>query len=249
MEYYKKSSEKNVREPTMPVELREVTGRRLLREFIRFPLRLYHRHPYYVPALYRDELGTLSATRNPAFQFCRVRLWLAYRGGEVVGRIAAILNQRHEEKWGRRQVRFGWIDFIDDSEVSAALLTAVESWARELGAESVHGPLGFTDFDREGMLIEGFEELGTMASIYNYPYYPRHLEALGYHKDVDWVEYQIIRFPVNFRKIFFNMRRWCGKNTASASWRRDQPVSCYRLLRKCLKFYSRPISISMVSYS
>ena len=182
----------------MSVEIREVKSRRDLRKFVRFPLKLYHKHPYWVPSLIRDELNSLSPKSNPAFEFCEAKCWLAYQEGKIVGRITAILNNRHEETWGKRQVRFGWIDFIDDPEVSSALLTQVEVWAREKGAESVHGPLGFTDFDHEGMLVEGFDELGTMAAIYNYPYYPQHLDKLGYKKDVDWVEYQITipdKFP------------------------------------------------------
>ncbi|MBC8491591.1 MAG: GNAT family N-acetyltransferase [Candidatus Marinimicrobia bacterium] len=182
----------------MSVEIREVKSRRDLRKFVRFPLKLYHKHPYWVPSLIRDELNSLSPKSNPAFEFCEAKCWLAYQEGKIVGRITAILNNRHEEKWGKRQVRFGWIDFIDDPDVSTALLTQVEVWAREKGAESVHGPLGFTDFDHEGMLVEGFDELGTMAAIYNYPYYPQHLDKLGYKKDVDWVEYQITipdKFP------------------------------------------------------
>ena len=181
----------------MSVQLKEVVTRRDLKKFVKFPLSLYRNHSCFVPTLITDDLNTLSV-KNPAFEFCDVKIWLAYQNAKIVGRIVAILNQHHEEKWGKRQVRFGWIDFIDDEEVSAALLGKVENWAKEVGAESVHGPLGFTDFDHEGMLVEGFDELGTMATIYNYDYYPQHLEKLGYKKDVDWIEYQITipdKFP------------------------------------------------------
>ncbi|MGC9365372.1 MAG: hypothetical protein ACP5FZ_12505 [Fidelibacterota bacterium] len=184
----------------MSVQIKEVQSRRDLKKFVKFPLSLYWNHPYFVPTLIQDDMNTLSAGKNPAFEFCEVKNWLAYKEGRIVGRITAILNGRHEEKWGKRQVRFGWIDFIDDEEVSKALLTTVEDWARAKQAKSVHGPLGFTDLDHEGMLVEGFEELGTMATIYNYPYYPRHLERLGYRKDVDWVEFRIKvpeKFPEN----------------------------------------------------
>ncbi len=182
----------------MSIQIKEVQNRRDLKKFVKFPLSLYRGNPNWVPTLITDDLNTLSAKTNPAFEFCKVKIWLAYKDKRIVGRIVAILNQRHEDKWGKRQVRFGWIDFIEDFEVSTALLGAVEDWAKELGAESVHGPLGFTDFDHEGMLVEGFDELGTMAAIYNYPYYPQHLEKLGYRKDVDWIEYQITipeKFP------------------------------------------------------
>jgi GNAT superfamily N-acetyltransferase len=144
-----------------------------------------------VPALVFDELNTLRKDRNPAFEHCEARYWLAYRDGEIAGRVAAILNRKHIEKWGQRYLRFGWIDFVDDEAVSAALLGAVEAWAREAGLEAVHGPLGFTDMDREGMLIDGFDELATMITIYNHPYYPKHLEKLGYVKDIDWMEFEM----------------------------------------------------------
>ncbi len=181
----------------MSVQLKEIQSRKDLLKFVKFPLSHYRNHPYFVPTLIMDDMNTLSPQKNPAFEFCEAKCWLAYRNQKIVGRIAAIFNHRHEEKWGKRQVRFGWIEFIDDPEVSAVLLGAVENWAKEIGAESVHGPLGFTDFDHEGMLIEGFDKLGTMATIYNYPYYPEHLEKLGYRKDVDWVEYQI-KIPETF---------------------------------------------------
>jgi len=175
----------------MSVQIKEVLSHRDLKKFVKFPLSLYQDHPYWVPTLIQDDLNTLSAKKNPAYKFCEVKNWLAYKDGKIAGRITAILNSKHEKKWGKRQVRFGWIDFIEDEDVSTALMETVETWAQEKGAESVHGPLGFSDFDHEGMLIEGFKEMGTMATIYNYAYYPKHLEKLGYKKDVDWVEYQI----------------------------------------------------------
>ncbi len=179
----------------MAVTLVEVKTKKQLKTFVRFPHRLYRKHPYYVPTLDFDEMNTLRPDKNAAFEFCEARYWLAYKNGKIAGRIAGILNKRYIEIWGKKHLRFGWIDFIDDAEVAAALLGAVESWARELGMEAVHGPLGFTDLDREGMLIEGFDELGTMATIYNYPYYPAYLVQMGYEKDTDWIEYEIIAPP------------------------------------------------------
>ncbi|HEX9933712.1 MAG TPA: hypothetical protein VGB38_00845 [bacterium] len=175
----------------MDIQMHEVLHSKDLKTFIRFPGTLYKKNPYWVPPLFFDEFRTLSKDKNPAFDHCEARYWMAVRGGRVVGRIAAIINHLHMEKWKQRYVRFGWIDFIDDTAVSRSLLDAVETWAREKGMTTVHGPLGFTDLDPEGMLIEGFEELGTLASIYNHPYYPVHMEKLGYVKDVDWVEYEI----------------------------------------------------------
>jgi len=173
------------------IQLREVHTMQGLRAFVSFPLTLYRGNPYYVPAPVFDDLNTFRRDRNPAFETCEARYWLAYREGRVVGRVAGIHNPQHEARWNEPYLRFGWLDFVDDPAVSAALLGAVEAWAREKGLRAVHGPLGFTDLDREGMLVEGFEELGTLATSYNYAYYPEHLERLGYVKDVDWIEYEI----------------------------------------------------------
>ncbi len=185
----------------MPIEIREVTTKRQLKTFINFPLSLYDKNPYWVPPLYFDEVNTLDWDKNPAFAVNQARYWLAYQDHQVVGRIAGIYNPPYIEKWGKRNLRFGWIDFIDDEDVSAALMKTVEEWARSLAMEAVHGPLGFTDLDPEGMLIEGFNELGTMALIYNHAYYPEHLKKLGYQKEVDWLEYEILVPETPIEKI------------------------------------------------
>jgi GNAT superfamily N-acetyltransferase len=176
----------------MEIQVREVATLKELKAFIRFPFELYRGNPNWVPTLMFDELNTLRRDKNPAFEYCEARYWLAWQDGRIVGRVAAILNHMHTEKWGQRYMRFGWIDFIDDPRVPAALLGTVEVWAKEAGMEAVHGPLGFTDMDREGMLVEGYDELATMVTLYNHPYYPQHLEKLGYVKDTDWVEYELI---------------------------------------------------------
>jgi GNAT superfamily N-acetyltransferase len=175
----------------MDVQILEVTRPKQLKAFIRFPETLFRGNPYYVPSLIFDELNTLRRDKNPAFEHCEAKYWLALRRGRIVGRVAGIINRLHIEKWKQPYVRFGWIDFIDDPAVPGALLGTVEAWAREKGMTAVHGPLGFTDLDREGMLVEGFDELGTLATNYNHPYYPVHLEKLGYVKDTDWVEYEM----------------------------------------------------------
>lgn len=175
----------------MSVEIREVTSSQDLKLFIQFPYQLYKGNPYWVPGLFSDEENTLSPEKNPAFSYSQARCWLALEDHRVVGRVAAIISEGHRQRWNQAYMRFGWIDFVDDPKVSAALMARVEKWAREKKLVAVHGPLGFTDMDHAGMLVEGFDELGTMATIYNYPYYPRHLEALGYQKDVDWIEYEI----------------------------------------------------------
>lgn len=173
----------------MAVNIIKVTTKKQLKQFIRFNCELYKGNPYFVPDLYEDMIGTLRKDRNAAFEFCEADYFLAMQEDKIVGRVAAIINHRANEKWNRKAVRFGWIDFVDDAEVSEALLTTVEKWGKERGMTEIQGPLGFTDFDPEGMLVEGFDRVSTMATIYNYPYYPQHMEHHGYTKDVDWIEF------------------------------------------------------------
>jgi len=173
------------------VEIKPVTGIKSLKQFVSFPYFLYAGNPFWVPQLRFTELQTFRWDKNPAFEFCEVKYWLAFKNGKIVGRIAGILNNRYIETWGKKTLRFGYIEFIDDEQVSEALLKTVEIWAKEKGMQSVHGPLGFTDLDPEGMLVEGFEEFGTMGAIYNFSYYPVHLEKYGYQKDADWVEFEV----------------------------------------------------------
>lgn len=175
----------------MSITIREVTSRRELKQFVMFPFKLYKGNKYWVPPLIPDEIDTLTEEKNPAYEYCEAKYWLAYRDNEIVGRIAGIINHRYIDIWGKKYARFGWIDFVDDLEVSKSLLETVEEWAKLKNLEGVHGPLGFTDMDHEGILVEGFEEIGTLATIYNYPYYPQHLEKLGYKKDADWLEFKI----------------------------------------------------------
>ena len=175
----------------MSVEIKRVTTRSDLKRFIRFNYEFYKDNKYSVPDLYDDMLHTFSPKRNAAFEFCEADYFLAYREGKIVGRVAAIINHRANEQWNKKTVRFGWIDFIDDQEVSRALIDTVKQWGRERGMDTIEGPLGFTDMDAEGMLIEGFDQLSTMATIYNYPYYPVHMERLGLEKSADWVEMKI----------------------------------------------------------
>lgn len=175
----------------MSVVIREVIGKKELKKFVRFNIDLYKDNPYHVPGLIEEEMVTLDKKKNPAFEVCDAIYFLAYREGQIVGRIAGIINRRSNETWNQKYARFGFLDFIDDEEVVNALFEAVENWARRQGMQSIQGPMGFTDLDHEGMLIEGFDQLGTMATIYNYPYYPKHMERLGYTKDQDWHEFKI----------------------------------------------------------
>ena len=175
----------------MTVIIKTVTTRKELKQFVRFANRLYKGNKYYVPALVMDDLNTLDKTKNGAFDFCEAEYYLAYKNGNLVGRVAAILNHKANESWKVNQVRFGWFDFIDDIEVSTALLDAVIAFGKARGMTQIVGPLGFTDFDPEGMLVEGYDRVSTMALIYNHPYYPEHMKKLGYYKETGWVEYRL----------------------------------------------------------
>lgn len=175
----------------MAVSIKEISGKKALKEYIKFSIRLYKDSPYFVPPLIGEEVCTLSSKVNPAFDFCEAVYYMAYREGKPVGRIAGIINRKANEKNGEKYARFGFVDFIDDEEVCRELFNAVENWARSKGMTAIQGPLGFTDMDPEGMLIEGFDQVGTMATIYNYPYYPEHIAKLGYEKEIDWVEFKI----------------------------------------------------------
>jgi hypothetical protein len=174
----------------MEIEIKKVSTRRDLKKFIGFPYKLYAGNKYWCPPLRFDESNNLRKDKNSAFEYCEAEYWLAYKDKEIVGRIAGIINYQGNERWNEKLVRFGWFDFIDDIEVARKLLDTVIDWGKSKGMEGIHGPLGFSDMDNEGMLIEGFNELHTMASIYNYPYYPEHMAKLGYEKAADWVQYE-----------------------------------------------------------
>ena len=175
----------------MAVEIKKVETKKDLKTFIEFHYDLYKGNEYDVPNLFSDDLNTLSKDKNAAFDFCEAEYYLAYKDSKLAGRVAAIINHRANEKWQSKSVRFGWIDFIDDLEVSGALFKAVEDFGKAHGMTQMIGPLGFTDFDPEGMLVEGFDQQSTMPLIYNHPYYVKHIEALGFKKDADWLEYRI----------------------------------------------------------
>ena len=187
------------------IEIKKVETKKDLKTFIDFHYDLYEGNEYDVPNLFSDEMNTLSKDKNAAFDFCEAEYYLAYKDGKLAGRVAAIINHKANNKWGKKSVRFGWIDFIDDREVSKALLDAVEKYGKEKGMEDMVGPLGFTDMDPEGMLTWGFDQLGTMPTIYNYPYYPEHIEALEeFEVDNKYVEFKIMvpdTVPEKYAKI------------------------------------------------
>ena len=175
----------------MNIVIKEVTGKKELRQFVRFNIDLYKGNPYHVPSLIYDEMMTLDRKQNPAFEVCDAIYFLAYKGDRIVGRIAGIINRRSNEVWNQKRARFGFVDFIDDDDVVDALFNAVRQWAKQQGMEELCGPMGFTDLDHEGMLVHGFDQLGTMATIYNHPYYPQQLERMGFVKDQDWHEFKV----------------------------------------------------------
>ncbi|MDR1455721.1 MAG: hypothetical protein LBJ01_08725 [Tannerella sp.] len=175
----------------MSIFIREVNTDRELKQFVKFNIDLYKNSPYHVPGLIDEEMMTLSREKNPSFEVSEAIYFLAFRDDRIVGRIAGIINRRSNETWRQKHARFGFVDFIDDVEVADRLFGAVERWAKGKGMNALHGPLGFTDMDHEGMLVEGFDLTGTMATIYNYPYYPEHMQRMGYVKDSDWHEFKI----------------------------------------------------------
>ena len=178
------------------LEVRQVKTRKDLKKFVCFPFKLYKGNAFWVPPLKFDEINTLRKDKNPAFEYCEAEYWIAYRDGVAVGRIAGIINPVEVKRWNTLLVRFGWIDFIDDPEVSRALIETVMEWGKSKGMTGIHGPLGFNDMDAEGMLIEGYDEISSLSAIYNYPYYRDHMEKLGFSKATDFVQFEV-RVPEN----------------------------------------------------
>ena len=189
----------------MSVTIKAISpSKKELTDYVKFGIDLYKNNPYYVPPLISDDVATLTPSKNPAFDFCDSQSFMAYRDGRPVGRITAIVNRLLNEKSGKKEARFGFVDYVDDAEVADSLFDAAEDWARSKGMTEMVGPMGFSDMDHEGMLIEGFNEMGTMATIYNHPYYRSHVERRGYTKDTDWVEYRITipdRIPEKMQRI------------------------------------------------
>jgi GNAT superfamily N-acetyltransferase len=190
----------------MAVEIQEVRTKKELKEFIWFGINLYKNCEFAAPPLMMDDLLNLTKGSNPALDFCETAYFVAKKDGKIAGRIAAIINPVANDTWNQKNARFGWVDFIDDLQVSKALFDAAIGWAKAKGMTAIHGPLGFTDFDHEGLLIEGFERNGTLATIYNYPYYPEHIEKYGFVKDIDWNEY-LITIPEVYPEKYYRVAK------------------------------------------
>ncbi|SFL31067.1 hypothetical protein SAMN05216357_11835 [Porphyromonadaceae bacterium KH3CP3RA] len=208
----------------MSVIINKVRTKDDLKKFIQFGIDLYEGNEYFVPPLIYDERATLNWSKNPAFDHCDANYFLAYRDDKIVGRIGVIINHKANEKWNERNARFGFVDFIDDNEVVDALFGAAESWARSRGMEKIHGPLGFTDLDHEGMLVEGFDQIGTLSTIYNYPYYVNHMERMGYIKDQDWVEFLITipkEMPERFQRASEIVKKRSGLDVKHIQSKKD----------------------------
>lgn len=223
------------------IQIKKVETKEELKKFIRFNYEMYKDNPYSVPDLYEDMLNTFDRKKNGAFEFCEADYFLAYKDGKLVGRVAAIINHKANKTWNTQNVRFGWIDFIDDPEVSEALIKTVEQWGKERGMTHIQGPLGFTDMDAEGMLVEGFDQLGTMATIYNYPYYPQHMERMGFQKEADWIEMKLYvpedgQVPEKHRRISemvmkrYNLR--IKKYTSSKKIREEYGEAIFELINE-----------------
>jgi ribosomal protein S18 acetylase RimI-like enzyme len=173
------------------LQIVEVEDRKQLKEFVNFQYNLYKGNKYYVPSLRRNVFNTFNREKNPAFEFCDVRMWLAKKNGKIVGRVAGIVNRNYNKEVNEKYIRFGWLDFIDDKEIVSSLIKKVEDWGKELKLEKIHGPIGMTNFDPCGLLVDGFEETATASSIYNFPYYGEYIEELGFVKENDWIEFNI----------------------------------------------------------
>lgn len=174
------------------VTIREISEKKDIKQFVRFTNNLYKDNPYFVPDMFDSQVSDFDRSKNPAYAYCDTKCFLAYKNGQIVGRIAAIYNTQANQKYKLNQMRFSHVDFIDDDEVVDALFAAVECWAKEKQCVSIHGPLGFSDMDREGLLIDGFDQLSMFITYYNHPYYKTQLERMGYTKSVDWLEYKVL---------------------------------------------------------
>lgn len=242
----------------MAVEIREITPiKSNLKKYTKFGIDLYKGNDYYVPPLIMDDVETLSPDKNPAFDYCKTKSWMAYRDGKPVGRITGIINTVVNERTGKRDLRFGFLDFIDDKEVVDALFDALAEWGRSQGLTSMVGPMGFSDMDHEGMLTEGFEELGTMATIYNYPYYPQHMERMGFHKDAEWVEYRMTvpdKIPEKMLRVAEIVKKKYGvrtiKYTSAKKIKEEYGMALFELINEAydqLYGYS-PLSQRQIEY-
>lgn len=226
----------------MNISIKEITDKKGLKEFVKFQWRLYKGVDQYVPPILSMELSTLLWDKNPAFKGSKARYWMAYKNDQAVGRIAGIIHGQEAKE--HQKIRFGWIDFVDDMEVSKALIHQVQEWANSEGLTQIHGPLGFTDLDFEGMLIDGFNQKATQATLYNFPYYKNHLEALGFEKAVDWTEGRI-KVPLGDKKLTADLDR----KATIVSERYGMKIKEFKSGKDILKYADQAFELLNESYS
>lgn len=225
----------------MSVKIVKVTTKEQLKSFVQFNIDLYKDSPFYVPNLVYDDIKTLDRKENPAFEFCEAVYFLAYKNSKIVGRIAGIINHKANDTWNQKNARFGFVDFIDDNDVVDALFNAIEKWAKEKEMDMIQGPMGFTDMDKEGMLIKGFDQLGTLITIYNYAYYPKQLERIGFTKDQDWLEYKITipsDIPEKHKRLAAVVKNKYGLKTIKFKRRRDLYKYAHEIFETINQAYS-----------
>jgi len=240
----------------MAVEIKEVKTKKELRKFVKFNVELYRNCPYHVPNLIDEEMMTLSKDKNPAFENCEAIYFLAYKENKIVGRIAGIIVHESNRIWKQHHARFGFVDFIDDDEVVDALFDSVVQWAKQKGMKALHGPLGFTDLDQEGMLIEGFDRLATIITIYNYPYYQKQMERLGFLKDSDWKEFKIFipeKIPEKHMRIGEIVKKRYGLKVVKFKKRKEIWPYAYRIFETLNASYSvlygfTPLTPKQINY-
>lgn len=183
------------------ITIKEVKSRSDLRKFITFPFKIYKNCDYWVPSLIRDEMETLDSRKNPVFKNADAWFYLAYKNNQIAGRIAVIVNHLEVENLNRKKIRFGWLDMIDDPQVTRALIEKVFEKGRELNLEYAEGPMGFSNMEKAGILTKGFDYRNTLITWYHYPYYSRHLEDLGFEKQATWVEFLMKVPPSIYEKV------------------------------------------------
>ncbi len=242
----------------MTVVVKEVLGKKDLKKFVKFPFSLYKDNAYWVPPLIADDMDTFSKDKNPSFETADAKFFLAYKDEKLVGRIAAINSHAANEKYNTKNIRFGWFDSIDDLSVSQALFDKVVSWAKELGLNSITGPHGFTDMDPEGLLTYGFDQLGTIATVYTHPYYVNLVENYGFVKEVDYFEYKGTvptkeGVPPKMLNIVERLRKRSGLkllNQLSRSELKNRSLEVMKLMEECFEeiYGSVPMTSNQLNY-
>ena len=240
----------------MTLIIKEIDSKEEEVEFIEFPFRLYANNVYWVPKIKMAEQAMLCDKKNPSLQNVEMKKWLAKKDGKTVGRIAGVIHYPSNDTWGEKSIRFGWFDAIRSESVVKLLIQTVEHWGRSHHLEKIHGPLGFTDLDPQGMLIEGFDKRSTMATLYNESYYPKWLEKMGYSKAIDWVEYSFElpkTLPQSIKRVSQAVRKRANISVRSARSYKELIRYSPRLFQLINEGYKRlygfvPINLDQISF-